>query len=74
MWDGNMQVYEGGLFSEQRGELYHLFEQDKLLADILSTASALSRAIGIKTGEGTYTESIRPHPGVTQPRLLTQIL
>lgn len=52
MWDGNMEVYEGGLFSEQRGELYHLLEQDKLLADILSTASALSRATGIKTGEG----------------------
>lgn len=58
-----MEVYEGGLFSEQRGELYHLFEQDKLLADIVSIASALSRAIGIKTGEGTHIGSTRPHPG-----------
>lgn len=41
---------EGSLVN--RGELYHLFEQDKLLADIVSIASALSRAIGIKTGKG----------------------
>ena len=53
MWAGNMEAYEGGLFSEQRGELYRRLEQDKLLADILTTASALSRATGIKTGEGT---------------------
>lgn len=70
-----MAVHTRRFFGGQRGEFYHLLEQDRILADILGIAFALLRAEGISVGtERVYTKSTRPYGGVSQPKVPTQIL